>query len=90
MLLYELEKDYTLKREFQIKHLAERVLALVGSKSKIIYEKLPQDDPQQRRPDITLAKAQLNWQPRIALDEGLCRTVEYFRLLLGETNVKVG
>lgn len=74
--------------EFQIKQLAERVLALVGSRSKIIYKELPQDDPQQRRPDITLAKAQLNWQPSIALDEGLRRTVEYFRALLAQGDPK--
>ena len=76
--------------EFQIKELAERVLALVGSRSKIIYKELPQDDPQQRRPDITLAKAQLNWQPSIALEEGLCRTVEYFRALLAQGDSKAG
>ncbi|MDP7517402.1 MAG: SDR family oxidoreductase [Arenicellales bacterium] len=76
--------------EFQIKELAERVLALVGSRSKIIYKELPQDDPQQRRPDITLAKAQLNWQPSIALEEGLCRTVEYFRALLAQGDPKAG
>ena len=76
--------------EFQIKQLAERVLALVGSRSKIIYKELPQDDPQQRRPDITLAKAQLNWQPSIALEEGLCRTVEYFRALLAQGASKAG
>ena len=76
--------------EFQIKQLAERVLALVGSRSKIIYKELPQDDPQQRRPDITLAKAQLNWQPSIALEEGLCRTVEYFRALLAQGDPKTG
>ena len=74
--------------EFQIRQLAERVLALVGSRSKIIYKELPQDDPQQRRPDITLAKAQLNWQPSIALDEGLRRTVEYFRALLAQGDPK--
>ena len=74
--------------EFQIKQLAERVLALVGSRSKIIYKELPQDDPRQRRPDITLAKAQLNWQPSIALEEGLCRTVEYFRALLAQGDPK--
>ena len=76
--------------EFQIKQLAERVLALVGSRSKIIYKELPQDDPRQRRPDITLAKAQLNWQPSIALEEGLCRTVEYFRALLAQGDPKTG
>ena len=76
--------------EFQIKQLAERVLALVGSRSKIIYKELPQDDPQQRRPDITLAKAQLNWQPSIALEEGLRRTVEYFRAVLAQGDPKAG
>ena len=76
--------------EFQIKQLAERVLALVGSRSNIIYKELPQDDPQQRRPDITLAKARLNWQPSIALDDGLFRTVEYFRALLAQCDPKTG
>ena len=76
--------------EFQIKELAERVLALVGSRSNIIYKELPQDDPQQRRPDITLAKARLNWQPSIALDDGLIRTVEYFRALLAQGDPKAG
>ncbi len=76
--------------EFQIRQLAERVLALVGSRSNIIYKELPQDDPQQRRPDITLAKARLNWQPSIALDDGLFRTVEYFRALLAQGDPKAG
>ena len=76
--------------EFQIKQLAERVLVLVGSRSNIIYKELPQDDPQQRRPDITLAKARLNWQPSIALDDGLIRTVEYFRALLAQGDPKAG
>ena len=76
--------------EFQIKQLAERVLALVGSRSNIIYKELPQDDPQQRRPDITLAKARLNWQPSITLDDGLFRTVEYFRTLLAQGDPKAG
>ena len=76
--------------EFQIRQLAERVLALVGSRSKIIYKELPQDDPQQRRPDITLAKAVLNWQPSIALDDGLFKTVEYFRALLAQGDPNAG
>jgi len=76
--------------EFQIKQLAEKVLALVGSRSNIIYKELPQDDPQQRRPDITLAKARLNWQPSITLDDGLFRTVEYFRALLAQGDPKTG
>jgi len=76
--------------EFQIKQLAERVLALVGSRSNIIYKELPQDDPQQRRPDITLAKTVLKWQPSVALDDGLIRTVEYFRALLAQGDPKAG
>jgi UDP-glucuronate decarboxylase len=76
--------------EFQIKQLAEKVLALVGSRSDIIYKELPQDDPQQRCPDITLAKDRLNWQPSIALDDGLFRTVEYFRALLAQGDPKTG
>ena len=77
-------------KEFQIKQLAEKILAMVGSRSNIIYKELPQDDPQQRRPDITLANEQLNWQPSIALDEGLRRTVEYFRTLLTQGDSKAG
>jgi UDP-glucuronate decarboxylase len=65
--------------EFSIKELAEKVVAMVGSGSKIVYEPLPQDDPTQRKPDITLAKAVLGWEPAIALDQGLGKTVEYFR-----------
>jgi len=76
--------------EFQIKQLAEKVLALVGSRSNIIYKELPQDDPRQGRPDITLAKARLNWQPSITLDDGLFRTVEYFRILLAQGDPKAG
>jgi len=66
--------------EFTIKQLAEKVLKLVPeSKSKIIYKALPQDDPKQRKPDITLAKKKLKWEPRIPLEEGLKKTIEYFR-----------
>jgi len=67
--------------EFSIKELAEKVVAMVGSGSKIVYEPLPQDDPTQRKPDITLAKAALGWEPAVALDQGLKRTIEYFREL---------
>ena len=72
--------------EFQIKHLAEMVLTLVGSRSNIVYKELPQDDPKQRRPDITLANSLLKWQPSVELDEGLSRTVEYFQALLRHEN----
>ncbi|MDR0962278.1 MAG: SDR family oxidoreductase [Mediterranea sp.] len=65
--------------EFSILELAEKVIALTGSKSKIVFEPLPYDDPKQRRPDITLAKEKLNWQPSIKLDDGLVRVINYFK-----------
>jgi UDP-glucuronate decarboxylase len=66
--------------EFTIKELAEKVIEMIPeSKSKIIYEDLPQDDPKQRKPDITLAKKELGWEPKIELDEGLKKTIKYFK-----------
>lgn len=65
--------------EFTMLELAEKVIKLTGSKSKIAYEPLPQDDPTQRKPVIDLAKKVLGWEPRIALDEGLSKTTGYFR-----------
>lgn len=65
--------------EFTIKELAEKVIKLTNSKSKIIYCPLPQDDPKQRQPDITKARTLLNWEPKIQLEEGLIKTIEYFR-----------
>jgi dTDP-glucose 4,6-dehydratase len=65
--------------EITLKEFAEEVLALTGSKSKIIYEPLPQDDPKQRQPDITKAKALLGWEPKVDRQEGLRRTLEYFK-----------
>lgn len=73
--------------EFTIKQLAEKVIRLTGSSSKISYEALPQDDPKQRRPDISLAKEKLQWQPSIKLEEGLKKTIAYFEKLLSERNV---
>jgi len=64
--------------EFTIKQLAEEVIALTGSKSKIIYQPLPSDDPKQRQPDITLAKEKLGWKPKVKLRDGLVRTIDYF------------
>ena len=64
--------------EFSIVELAEKVIKLTGSKSKLIFKPLPHDDPKQRQPDITLAKSKLKWQPTIELEEGLCRIIEYF------------
>jgi UDP-glucuronate decarboxylase len=68
--------------EIPVRELAERVIALTNSKSKIVHRPLPQDDPMQRCPDITLAKKVLGWQPKIPLDEGLRRTIAYFDELL--------
>ena len=64
--------------EFSIKELAEKVVSMTGSDSKIVYEPLPQDDPTQRQPDITQAREKLNWQPTVALKTGLKYTVAYF------------
>ncbi|MBL7225375.1 MAG: SDR family oxidoreductase [Desulfobacteraceae bacterium] len=68
--------------ESTILELAEKTIRLTGSKSKIIFKPLPQDDPLQRRPDITLAKEMLQWEPRIDVAKGLNKTIEYFRSIL--------
>jgi UDP-glucuronate decarboxylase len=65
--------------EFTIRELAEKTLQMTGSKSELINLPLPQDDPTQRQPDIALAKEKLGWEPLIKLDEGLGKTIEYFR-----------
>ena len=65
--------------EFTVLELAEKVIAKTNSKSKIIYKPLPADDPTQRKPVITLAKEKLDWEPVVALDEGLDKTIAYFR-----------
>lgn len=65
--------------EFTILELAERVLRLVGQEGSLIFKDLPQDDPKQRRPDISLAKEKLGWAPKVYLEEGLRETIEYFR-----------
>jgi UDP-glucuronate decarboxylase len=67
--------------EFTIRQLAEQVLAKTGSSSKLVNKPLPQDDPLQRKPDISLAKEALGWAPTISLDQGLEKTIEYFRSL---------
>ena len=68
--------------EFTMLELAELTLQLVGGKSKIVHKPLPADDPKQRRPDITLAKRVLKWEPQVPLEEGLRRTIAYFRSTL--------
>jgi UDP-glucuronate decarboxylase len=69
--------------EFTMIELAQKVLALTGSKSQLVFEPLPRDDPKQRQPDITQARNVLNWQPTIELEEGLKRTISYFDRALG-------
>jgi UDP-glucuronate decarboxylase len=64
--------------EFTIRQLAERVIALTGSKSKLVHRPLPQDDPKQRQPDISIARDKLGWEPLVKLDEGLKPTIAYF------------
>jgi UDP-glucuronate decarboxylase len=68
--------------EFTIRQLAEEVIAMTGSKSKIVQRPLPSDDPRQRKPDIALAKKELGWEPKIALRDGLTPTIAYFDELL--------
>jgi UDP-glucuronate decarboxylase len=70
--------------EFTILTLAEKILDIIGSKSKIIYGELPSDDPTQRQPDISLAKRELNWEPIIQLEEGLKKTIPYFENILSD------
>ena len=68
--------------EFSILDLAKMIIKLTGSQSKVIFKPLPQDDPLQRKPDITLAKQRLDWEPKLSLEEGLKKTIEYFRAIV--------
>ncbi len=68
--------------EFTIRELAEKVIAMTGAKSELVQLPLPADDPRQRKPDITKAREQLGWEPSIALEEGLGKTIDYFRTKL--------
>jgi UDP-glucuronate decarboxylase len=67
--------------EFTIKQLAEQVIELTGSKSQIVYEPLPADDPTRRRPDIKLAREKLGWEPQVPLRDGLAKTIAWFRTI---------
>ena len=69
--------------EFTMLELAEKVIAQVGSKSRIRFAPLPADDPRQRKPDLTYARQELEWEPKVSLDDGLKETIAYFRRLLG-------
>ena len=75
--------------EFTIRALAQKVIELTGSRSPLVFEDLPADDPRQRQPDIARARTVLNWEPGIALDAGLEKTVAYFRKLLPEASTRV-
>ena len=68
--------------EFTILQLADKVIELTGSRSTLEFRPLPSDDPMQRQPDISLAKTALGWQPKIRLEEGIGKTIDYFRTLL--------
>ncbi|AEF86330.1 UDP-glucuronic acid decarboxylase 1 (UDP-glucuronatedecarboxylase 1) (UGD) (UXS-1) [Treponema primitia ZAS-2] len=69
--------------EFTMLELAEKIILLTGSSSKIIYKPLPSDDPKQRKPDITLADQKLHWKPKVSLEDGLKETIAYFKKLIG-------
>jgi nucleoside-diphosphate-sugar epimerase len=65
-----------------LRELAEVVLRQTGSRSRVVFRPLPEDDPQVRQPDISLARSELGWEPRVGLEEGLARTIEDFRVRL--------
>jgi dTDP-glucose 4,6-dehydratase len=65
--------------EMTIKQIAETIIRMTSAKSRIIYKPLPTDDPKQRRPDITRARTLLGWEPKVQLEEGLVKTIDYFR-----------
>ena len=69
--------------EMTVMQFAETIRRLTGTKSTIVHKPLPVDDPKQRRPDISLAKAKLGWEPKVGLEEGLAATIDYFRALRG-------
>ena len=83
--MMETEDDFTgpvnlgNPHEFSILELAEKIIAMTGSSSKIVFKSLPNDDPKQRQPDITLARKKLGWEPTIELEDGLSRMIEYFK-----------
>lgn len=73
--------------EFTMLELAEKVIALTGTASKIVFKPLPSDDPKQRQPNISLAKSAMNgWEPSVQLDQGLGKTIDYFRRVVGKNN----
>jgi dTDP-glucose 4,6-dehydratase len=73
-------------REMTIEEIAKTIVRMTGSSSRLVYKDLPVDDPKVREPDITRARALLQWEPRVDLEQGLGRTIEYFRTKLAETS----
>jgi UDP-glucuronate decarboxylase len=75
--------------EFTVRELAERIVAMTGTRSKIVYHPLPVDDPRQRRPDIAVARRELGWEPTVALADGLKSTIAYFERQLAKPSAKL-
>lgn len=74
--------------EISMRELAEQIIGLTGSSSRIVYEKLPEDDPEKRKPDISLIKSRVDWEPAVDLTQGLTCTIDYFRKVLEKKNEK--
>ena len=72
-------------REMTIREIADTIIRMTNSTSRVIYKPLPTDDPKQRRPDITRARTLLNWEPNVQLEEGLVKTIEFFRKKVGNS-----
>ena len=68
--------------EVSVRELAERIIAMTGSRSQLVFKPLPADDPKQRQPDISLARQKLGWEPKVELRDGLKRTIDYFASIL--------
>ena len=75
--------------EFTILELAEKVIKITKSKSRIVFKPLPQDDPAQRQPDIKLAKKKLKWKPEVKLEDGLKETIKYFKKILADPKARI-
>jgi dTDP-glucose 4,6-dehydratase len=75
--------------EYTVKQLAEIVVELTGTRSRIVYHDLPADDPKQRKPDITRARTLLGWEPKVPVRDGVSKTIAYFRALLGNDRMRV-
>jgi dTDP-glucose 4,6-dehydratase len=75
-------------REMTIKQFADEIIRITGTRSTIDYKPLPEDDPKVRQPDITRAKKVLGWEPRVDFDEGIAKTIEYFRDWIGRADTR--